>query len=66
MLPCHTPQYDEVDSIASDLHGYLGGASLMPTSPHPITKEKVPLTLGHEISGTIEEIAEGVRAANHL
>lgn len=32
----------------------------MPTSPHPITKEKVPLTLGHEFSGTIEEIGEGV------
>jgi len=44
----------------SDLHEYLGGASLIPTSPHPITNEKVPLTLGHEFSGTIEEIGEGV------
>lgn len=32
----------------------------MPTTPHPITNEKVPLTLGHEFSGTIEEIGEGV------
>ena len=33
----------------------------MPTTPHPITKEKVPLTLGHEFGGTIEEIGEDVR-----
>ena len=32
----------------------------MPTTPHPITKEKVPLTLGHEFSGIVEEIGEGV------
>ena len=32
----------------------------MPTTPHPITNEKVPLTLGHEISGVVEEIGEGV------
>ena len=43
-----------------DLHEYLGGASIMPTTPHPITKESVPLTLGHEFSGVIEEVGEGV------
>ena len=32
----------------------------MPTTPHPITNEKVPLTLGHEFSGIVEEIGEGV------
>ena len=32
----------------------------MPTTPHPITKEKVPLTVGHEFSGTIEETGEDV------
>ncbi|KAL2055899.1 hypothetical protein ABVK25_003541 [Lepraria finkii] len=32
----------------------------MPTTPHPITKEQVPLTLGHEFSGTIEEVGEDV------
>jgi len=44
----------------SDLHEYLGGPSLCPTTPHPITGEKVPLTFGHEFSGTIEEIGEGI------
>lgn len=51
---------NEANNIASDLHEYLGGASIIPTTPHPITKEKVPLTLGHEFSGTIEETGEGV------
>lgn len=32
----------------------------MPTTPHPITKEKVPLTMGHEISGTVDEIGEDI------
>lgn len=43
-----------------DLHEYLGGANLIPTTPHPITKESVPLTLGHEFSGTVEELGSGV------
>jgi 2-desacetyl-2-hydroxyethyl bacteriochlorophyllide A dehydrogenase len=43
-----------------DLHEYLGGPNLCPTVPHPITKETVPLTFGHEFSGTIEEIGSGV------
>lgn len=44
-----------------DLHEYLGGPSLCPSStPHPITGETVPLTFGHEFSGTVEEIGEGV------
>lgn len=44
----------------SDLHEFLGGPSICPTSPHPITGETVPLTFGHEFSGTIEELGEGV------
>ena len=43
-----------------DLHEYIGGASIMPTTPHPITKEQVPLTLGHEFSGIVEEVGEDV------
>ncbi len=33
----------------------------MPTTPHPITNEKVPLTLGHEFSGYIETVGDDVR-----
>jgi hypothetical protein len=44
-----------------DLHEYLGGPSICPShTPHPITGETVPLTFGHEFSGTIEEVGEGV------
>jgi len=39
---------------------HLGGANLCPTTPHPITGETVPLTFGHEFSGTVEEVGEGV------
>ncbi|WP_071435384.1 2,3-butanediol dehydrogenase [Bacillus kwashiorkori] len=41
----------------SDLHAYLGGLSM---ETHPITGKKPPLTLGHEFSGTIVEVAEDV------
>ena len=32
----------------------------MPTIPHPITNEKIPLTLGHEFSGVVEEVGKDV------
>ncbi|KAF2262382.1 sorbitol dehydrogenase [Lojkania enalia] len=49
-----------VGICGSDLHEYLGGPNLCPTTPHPITGETVPLTFGHEFSGVIEEVGEGV------
>ncbi len=47
----------------SDLHLYHTGP--MPPSPtadtpHPISGETLPVVLGHEFSGTVEEIGEGV------
>lgn len=44
----------------TDLHEYLGGPNLCPTTPHPITKETVPLTFGHEFSGIVEQVGGGV------
>ena len=44
----------------SDLHEFIGGANLCPTTPHPITGETVPLVFGHEFSGRIEEVGDGV------
>lgn len=49
-----------VGICGSDLHEYLGGPNLCPTTPHPITKETVPLTFGHEFSGIIEQVGEEV------
>lgn len=44
----------------TDLHEYLAGPIFLPTEPHPITNEKVPVVLGHEFSGKVIEIGEGV------
>ncbi|OMP85507.1 (R,R)-butanediol dehydrogenase [Diplodia seriata] len=49
-----------VGICGSDLHEYMGGASICPTTPHPITGETVPLTFGHEFSAVVEEVGEGV------
>ncbi|KAF1981815.1 GroES-like protein [Aulographum hederae CBS 113979] len=53
-----------VGICGTDLHEYLGGPTFAPTSPHPITKETIPITLGHEFSGTISELGEGVSSSN--
>ncbi|MGP7819615.1 2,3-butanediol dehydrogenase [Niallia sp. 01092] len=45
----------------SDLHEYLGGPIFIPVDkPHPLTKDIAPITLGHEFSGEVLEIGEGV------
>lgn len=46
----------------TDLHEFLGGANLIPTPghPHPLTGETLPLTIGHEFAGVVEEVGEGV------
>lgn len=43
-----------------DLHEYTSGPVLVPKTEHPITSETSPVTMGHEFSGTIEEVGEGV------
>jgi len=43
-----------------DIHEYLSGPSAVPVTPHPITGGTLPTVLGHEFSGTVEEIGEGV------
>ncbi|OOF91652.1 hypothetical protein ASPCADRAFT_518443 [Aspergillus carbonarius ITEM 5010] len=45
------------------LHEYLHGPATVPCTPHPITGEQMPVTLGHEFNGTIVEIGEGVMRA---
>lgn len=46
----------------TDIHEYLDGPIFIPPkgSPHPITGEEAPITLGHEFSGTIADIGENV------
>ncbi|KAM3073637.1 hypothetical protein ACMFMF_006840 [Clarireedia jacksonii] len=49
-----------VGICGTDLHEYLGGPTFCPESPHPVTGETIPVTMGHEFSGTIVEVGAGV------
>jgi (R,R)-butanediol dehydrogenase/meso-butanediol dehydrogenase/diacetyl reductase len=46
----------------TDLHEYLDGPIFVPPAghPHPLTHEQEPVTLGHEFSGTVTALGEGV------
>ncbi|KZT08048.1 alcohol dehydrogenase GroES domain protein [Laetiporus sulphureus 93-53] len=46
----------------SDVHWYLSSVPVAPTAtkPHPVTKETLPVVMGHEFSGTIVELGDGV------
>ncbi|PFG19972.1 2,3-butanediol dehydrogenase [Serinibacter salmoneus] len=46
----------------SDLHEYLEGPIFVPPAghPHPISGESAPVTMGHEMSGVVNAVGEGV------
>jgi len=44
----------------TDLHEYYAGPIFVPTAPHPLTGQQMPLTIGHEFSGVIAEVGDGV------
>lgn len=46
----------------SDLHEYEDGPHIIPAKgkPYSLTGESLPLTLGHEFSGVVDEVGEGV------
>ncbi|GAA2012835.1 2,3-butanediol dehydrogenase [Brevibacterium samyangense] len=46
----------------TDLHEYLEGPIFVPPKghPHPISGEEAPVTLGHEFSGTVNALGDGV------
>ncbi|MBW4042611.1 MAG: 2,3-butanediol dehydrogenase [Acidobacteria bacterium] len=48
----------------TDLHEYLDGPIFVPAHghPQPISHEDAPVTLGHEFSGTITAVGDGVTA----
>jgi len=51
----------------TDLHAYLAPFVMFPTAtvPNGITGETLPVTLGHEFSGTIVELGEGIDPASY-
>ena len=45
----------------SDVHEYAAGPIAIPEEkPHPLTNETLPLTLGHEFSGTVSNVGAAV------
>ena len=44
----------------TDLHEYMVGPIVTPTSPHPLTGAMLPQTLGHEFSARVVEIGTDV------
>ncbi|MFD2115122.1 2,3-butanediol dehydrogenase [Paenibacillus yanchengensis] len=45
----------------SDLHEYTAGPIFIPTeTAHPLTGDKAPIVMGHEFSGQVVEVGEGV------
>src|SRR4051812_33792750 len=46
----------------TDLHEFLDGPIFAPTpqAPHPLTGGAVPITLGHEFSGIVAGVGDGV------
>lgn len=46
----------------TDLHEYLEGPIFCPAPghPHPLSHEESPVTLGHEFSGTVSGVGEGL------
>jgi (R,R)-butanediol dehydrogenase/meso-butanediol dehydrogenase/diacetyl reductase len=44
----------------SDLHEYEAGPLFISMEPHPLTGRMAPLTIGHEFSGRVVEVGEGV------
>ncbi|MBS5786522.1 MAG: 2,3-butanediol dehydrogenase [Clostridioides difficile] len=46
----------------SDLHEFLGGPIFIPVGqPHPLSKNEAPVVLGHEFSGEVVEVGDGVK-----
>jgi (R,R)-butanediol dehydrogenase/meso-butanediol dehydrogenase/diacetyl reductase len=44
----------------TDLHEYMVGPIVTPTSPHPLTGVTIPQTLGHEFSARVVEVGSDV------
>ncbi|MFS0553921.1 2,3-butanediol dehydrogenase [Brevibacillus sp. 179-C9.3 HS] len=44
----------------SDLHAYHHGIGIPVEKAHPLTGQQAPLTMGHEFSGIVAEVGEGV------
>jgi (R,R)-butanediol dehydrogenase / meso-butanediol dehydrogenase / diacetyl reductase len=55
-----TQRRDNEESNHADLHEYCDGPIFVPTEPHPLTHDQMPVVLGHEFAGTVVEVGAGV------
>ncbi|OFJ53894.1 2,3-butanediol dehydrogenase [Mycolicibacterium grossiae] len=44
----------------TDLHEFYAGPIFVPTSPHPLTGQQLPLVMGHEFAGTVTAVGRDV------
>ncbi|WKT51545.1 Polyketide synthase, enoylreductase domain [Fusarium oxysporum f. sp. vasinfectum] len=49
-----------VGICGTDIHEYLEGAFLIPTTPHPVTGKSAPVIIGHEYSGVVSDVGDEV------
>ncbi|MCM3243154.1 MULTISPECIES: 2,3-butanediol dehydrogenase [Cytobacillus] len=67
-IPEPSPEKDQVKIkvsycgiCGSDLHEYLAGPIFIPVEePHPISKDKAPIVMGHEFAGVVAAVGEDV------
>lgn len=67
-VPVPAPKPDEVKIktawagiCGSDLHEYIAGPIFIPSeTPHPVSGEVAPITMGHEFSGVVVEVGDNV------
>ena len=66
-IPEPKPRADEVKLrvlfngiCGSDLHEYYHGPLTTRTTPHPLTGIKNPVVMGHELSGEVVEVGDGI------
>ena len=68
-VPVRRPGADEVlirpaycGICGSDIHEVVDGPHAIPVvQPHGLSRQRAPLVLGHEFSGTVEAVGSGVR-----
>jgi (R,R)-butanediol dehydrogenase/meso-butanediol dehydrogenase/diacetyl reductase len=49
-----------VGICGTDVHEYVSGPHVIPTTPHPLTGAKAPIILGHEFGGEVLEVGSEV------
>ena len=58
-------EVDTCEICGSDLHEYTAGPIFIPEGePHAVSGEKAPITMGHEFSGVVDEVGDGVTDLN--